>query len=266
MIQTLFSSIADNSKYLGTYLPVAEMAGLVEKNEFDERDIKAIEEVFSYLAARKRDKTASMFLNMSRIPQKAPKTFENFDFSRLRGKGNEALSQLPLLSNLYARKNLAFIGPEGVGKTHLAQAYGREVCMRGMRSYYIKASELKEKLEKAMRIGNAASVVSQLVNPNCLIIDEVGRCVFDRACTDLFFHIVDRRYDKECPNLTILTSNYGPDTWNEYFTGDSTLLCTLDRLFDNATVFMMKGQSFRGSGLETFPVEALPSVAKMQTK
>ena len=110
-----------------------------------------------------------MHLNMSHIPQKSPKTFEGFDFGRIRGKGGEALSQLPTLSNLYARRNLALIGPEGVGKTHLAQAYGRECCMRGMQAYYIKARELSEKLAKAVKLGSSANLVNQLVRPACLI-------------------------------------------------------------------------------------------------
>ena len=43
--------------------------------------------------------------------------------------------------------------------------------------------------------------------------------------------------------------------WDEFFTGDETLLCALDRVFDRATVFMMKGASFRGAELETLTVE-----------
>ena len=51
--------------------------------------------------------------------------FEGFDFGQLNGKQADALKNLPALSALYAHKNLAFIGPQGVGKTHLAMAYGR---------------------------------------------------------------------------------------------------------------------------------------------
>ncbi|MEC4273411.1 hypothetical protein VJ923_09610, partial [Adlercreutzia sp. R25] len=36
------------------------------------------------------------------------------------------------------------------------------------------------------------------------------------------------------------------------------LLCTLDRLFDRASVFVMKGASFRGAELEIFSVETMP--------
>jgi DNA replication protein DnaC len=148
------------------------------------------------------------------------------------------------------------------GKTHLAQAYGRESCLRGLKTYYIKASELKDRLRSAVERGNASRVVGTLVKPSCLIIDEVGRCEFDKACTDLLFDVVDRRYEKEGPNTMILTSNAVASEWPQFFTGDDTLLCTLDRIFDKASVFMMRGPSYRGRGLDTFSVEAVPQATK----
>ena len=63
-----------------------------------------------------------MLTSMSRIPTREPKTFDNFDFSRINGKNVDALKNLASLSSLHAHKNLAFIGPQGVGKTHLTMA------------------------------------------------------------------------------------------------------------------------------------------------
>lgn len=201
---------------------------------------------------------------MSRLPNKVPKTFDSFDFGRIQGRDANALKKLPALSNLHARKNVAFIGPQGIGKTHLAQAYGHACCLEGHKTYYLKASELKDRLDKAVKDGNASKVVKTMVKPSCLIIDEIGRCTFDKTCTDLFFDIVDRRYEKEGPNTLILTSNFPVVNWSDFFTGDETLLCMLDRIFDKATVFMMKGASFRGTELETFAVESAPSTIKMK--
>ena len=99
---------------------------------------------------------------------------------------------------------------------------------------------------------------------NHLIVDEVGRCTFDKACTDLFFDVVDRRYEKEGPNAMVLTSNVAPSGWDEFFTGDDTLLCALDRLFDKASVFVMRGPSFRGRELDTYSVEAVPQATKLR--
>ena len=92
-------------------------------------------------------------------------------------------------------------------------------------------------------------------NQHCLIIDEIGRCVFNKEATRLFFDMVDRRYNKEGPNTMIFTSNINPSKWNDFFSEDSSLLCSLDRIFDDATVFMMKGQSYRGKRLKTIAIE-----------
>lgn len=186
------------------------------------------------------------------------------DFSRIQGRDAAALGKLPSLADLYAHRNVAFVGPGGIGKTHLAQAYGRECCMRGLKTYYIKATELRDRFQKAVQRGNTSRVVSSLVKPSCLIVDEVGRCVYDRPCTDLFFDVVDRRYEKEGPNAMVLTSNIAPSGWDEFFTGDDTLLCALDRLFDKASVFVMRGPSYRGRELDTYSVEAVPQAVKVR--
>ena len=131
-----------------------------------------------------------------------------------------------------------------------------------MKSYFLKASELNQKFTEARRMDRVGSTVNFLVKPSCLIIDEIGRCKFDKENTHLFFDLIDRRYGKEGPNCMIFTSNKQPDSWAEYFTEDSTLLCTLDRIFDEASVFIFKGDSFRGQKTETIRLEAGSSATK----
>ena len=55
---------------------------------------------------------------------------------------------------------------------------------------------LKEMLVGGIMSNVQIGVANPLVKPSCLIVDEVGRCVYDRPCTDLFFDVVDRRYEK----------------------------------------------------------------------
>ena len=63
--------------------------------------------------------------------------------------------------------------------------------------------------------------------------------------------MVDRRYQKDgCYNM-VFTSNRDPAQWKENFSENDSLLCALDRIFDDAIVFSIKGDSFRGQRLET---------------
>lgn len=86
--------------------------------------MEAARVIFSYLSRKKQQTTIQILLKISHLPTKAPKTFESFDFSLLKGKDVERLRVLPSLNAIYFHRNLAFIGPAGTGKTHLAQAIG----------------------------------------------------------------------------------------------------------------------------------------------
>lgn len=259
-----YGTVCEAASRLGLPLEAAELAALASDHDMGGAELAALATTLSYLAEKRRLASIETLLRLSRLPRKEPKTFDGFDFSRIQGRDAGALAKLPALADLYARRNIAFIGPGGIGKTHLGQAYGYECCMRGMKTYYIKASELEDRLRRAVLRGNASRVVGSLVKPSCLIIDEIGRCEFDKACTDLLFDVIDRRYEKEGPNTMILTSNAAPSTWDQFFTGDDTLLCALDRVFDKASVFMMRGPSYRGRGLDTFSVEAVPQATKQR--
>ena len=252
MFDSRFDAICQYARTLNIEPFAAGLAQFSHDNNLSEENLIAVEGVFRHMAHLKNEAVVNTLLRTSRLPLKNPKTFENFDFSRLHGKNIDRLTNLPALTAVY--------GPQGVGKTHLAMAYGRACCEKGLKAFFLKASELNQRLLEARRMDRCGSAINFLVKPSCLIIDEVGRCVFDKVNTQLFFDLIDRRYSKEGTSCMIFTSNRQPDTWAEYFTGDSDLLCALDRIFDEASVFIIKGDSFRGQGLETIKLEAGPAM------
>ena len=255
MNETIFEQVEAFASVLKLDLSAEEFAQFAEDQELSEAGMEAVRAVFSYLSEKKQQTTIQTLLKMSRLPTKAPKTFENFDFSLLKGKDVEQLRVLPSLNAIYSHRNLAFIGPAGTGKTHLAQAFGYACCQHGLKTYFIKASELRDRFTAARRSGKTDSCLSGLVRPSCLIIDEIGHCAFDKENTRLFFDLIDRKYNKEGNFNMIFTSNKNPALWREDFEEDATLLCTLDRIFDDATVFKLRGESFRGKKLETVSLQ-----------
>ena len=112
-------------------------------------------------------------------------------------------------------------------------------------------------LAQARQYGKTGKLIASLVKPSCLIIDEVGHCVFDRENTRLFFDLIDRRYNKEGPYTMIFTSNKQPSQWKQNFCEDDALLCALDRIFDDALIFNLRGSSYRGRNCETFSLTTI---------
>ena len=121
---------------------------------------------------------------------------------------------------------------------------------------------------QARRVEKTDSCLNGLVRPSCLIIDEIGHCAFDKENTRLFFDLIDRRYNKEGNFNMIFTSNKNPALWREDFDEDATLLCALDRIFDDATVFKLRGESFRGKKLEMISLQTgkVPAVEALNPK
>ena len=255
MSESVFELVEKSSQILKIDFSSVEFAKLAEEQDLSEEQIHAVGVVFEHLRQRKVETTIHTLLKMSRLPLKDPKTFDNFNFDLIKGRDVAKLKSLPSLAAIYAHRNLAFIGPAGTGKTHLAQAFGYECCQRGIKTYFIKMSELRDRFTAARRAGREASVLDGLVRPSCLIIDEVGHCEFDKENTRLFFDLIDRRYNKEGNFNIVFTSNTHPSHWRTNFNEDDALLCALDRIFDDATVFNIKGESFRGKRLETVALQ-----------
>lgn len=134
MSDSVYELVEQSCQTLRLDLSTLEFAKLAEEYNFTEAQLQAVSKVLEYLRQKKVDTTIHTLLKMSRLPLKDPKTFENFDFSVIKGRDTNRLKNLPSLSAIYAHKNLAFIGPAGTGKTHLAQAFGYECCQRGIKT------------------------------------------------------------------------------------------------------------------------------------
>ena len=77
-----------------------------------------------------------------------------------------------------------------------------------------------------------------------------------------YLDLIDRRYNKEGAYNIVFTSNRSQSLWRENFNEEDSLLCALDRIFDDATVFNIHGESFRGKRLETYALQAGKATTK----
>ena len=98
MKETIFEQVASAASVLKLDLSAEEFALFAEDREFSEAGMEAVQALLSYLSEKKQQTTIQTLLKLSRLPTKVPKTFENFDFSLLKGKDVERLKVLASLN------------------------------------------------------------------------------------------------------------------------------------------------------------------------
>jgi len=204
-------------------------------------------------------------LRQARFP--APQTLEAFDFDFQPGIDRKVIRELAALAFVERGENVVFLGPPGVGKTHLAIALGIKAVEAGHRVLFLTLDELLTRLRKASAEQRLDKVLQQLTYPKVLILDELGYLPMNRAEASLFFRLVTRRYERAS---LILTSNKGFADWGEVL-GDTVMATAiLDRLLHHATTINIKGESYRlkekrKAGLLGKPKPRTPSLSKEET-
>lgn len=191
------------------------------------------------------------------------KTIESFDFSFQPSLDRNRILTLAQLSFIDRCQTVHLLGPPGVGKSHLAIALG-VAAVRGRRSvYFTTLAELIATLSKAEREGNLASRLRYINRVALLIVDEVGYLPIDKGGANLFFQVVNARYEK---GATILTSNRGFKDWGEIFGDNVVAAALLDRLLHHATVIEISGNSYRLREHAELLPEALKNGGQLQNE
>lgn len=170
------------------------------------------------------------------------KTFSDFDFSFQPQLNKEEILDLKNLRFIENNENILFIGTSGVGKTHLATAIGIETSKARYQTYFITANDLISQLKKAKLENTLMRRLKHFCSYSVLIIDEVGFLPIDKEDSNLFFQLINMRYEKK---PTILTTNKPLNKRGEVF-GDSVIAnAILDRLLHHSKVYSIVGPSYR---------------------
>jgi DNA replication protein DnaC len=252
---SIFDDISGAAAAAGAPISPGEVASFALEGGYDDGALECAGALLARIAEARRIEAVEALLKASRLPLASPKTFDNYDFGRLVGDNVAALSDLRNLACLHARSNILLTGDPGVGKSHLAKAYGRQCCLEGYRTYYLDASTLADRLNKAARTGHTGKTLSTLVRPACLVVDDLGTQRFGAGATALFYDLVSRRYEEFGPGSIVITSNKSPSDWQDCFEEPTAALCAIDRIFDRASVFVMHGTSYRGKSRKVYNLD-----------
>lgn len=138
--------------------------------------------------------------------------------------------------------NVVFVGPNGVGKTLLAQNLAYEAIIRGHAVRFTSASDMLNDLSgldgSALRLR-----LKRYVSPKLLVIDELGYLSYDNRHADLLYQVISRRYDKQA--AIVLTTNKPFAEWSSVFDSAACLVTLIDRLCHRCEIVAIEGASYR---------------------
>lgn len=170
------------------------------------------------------------------------KEIKEFDFEFQPSVNKQQILDFVSLRFLEKNENIVFLGPSGVGKTHLATSIGIAAAKKRTSTYFIKCHDLVQNLKRAKLENRLEARLKHYTKYKLLIIDEIGYLPIDAEDAKMFFQLIDMRYEKRS---TILTTNINFKSWEEVFQDTKIANAILDRILHHATVVSIVGNSYR---------------------
>jgi len=191
------------------------------------------------LAAR-RERYLKARVRLAHLP--FHKTLDQFDFGFQPSIDERQIRELATMAFVANATNVLFLGPPGVGKTHLAVALGLAAIEQGLAVYFVTAHTLVQDLRRAHAENRLERRLRVYTAPKLLIIDGLGYLTMDSLEATLFFQLISARYTR---GSIILTSNKSFGDWGQIF-GDTVIATAiLDRLLHHSVVVNIRGESYR---------------------
>jgi DNA replication protein DnaC len=186
------------------------------------------------------NRRVKMALRMARLP--AVKTLAGFDFTFQPSLDRNRILALAELKFVERNEVVHLLGPPGTGKSHLATALAVEAVKAGKSVAFATLADIVTSLAKAEREGTLRERIRFLARASLLVVDEIGYLPVVPGGGNLFFQLVNARYER---GAMILTSNRGFAEWGEVFGDAVVATALLDRLLHHAVVIQIEGASYR---------------------
>ncbi|NLP03135.1 MAG: ATP-binding protein [Fibrobacter sp.] len=190
--------------------------------------------------ARRQGNLLNRRIKLARFPQL--KTIEDFDFDFNTTIKKKDIMALCTSNFIFKSQNILFIGPPGVGKSHLAIGLGISAIHNGYTVLYKSAFDLVLEMADFETARQRREYLKSLVKVNLLIIDELGMKKMPQNASDDLLEVIHRRH---MTGSTIIATNRIVSDWNVILGDTAATAAILDRFLENAEVFTIKGKSYR---------------------
>ena len=210
----------------------------IEQGKID--GIEAIDILLNEELSLRESRRIKAALRMARLP--IIKTLDGYDFSFQPSLDRNRILALAGLDFINRAEVVHLLGPPGTGKSHIATALAVEAVKAGKSVYFIPLADLIASLTKAEREGTLRERIRFLCRSSLLVVDEIGYLPVTPGGGNLFFQLVNARYEK---GAMILTSNRGFAEWGDVFGDPVVATALLDRLLHHAVVIQIEGSSYR---------------------
>ncbi|WIV11063.1 IS21-like element helper ATPase IstB [Proteiniborus sp. MB09-C3] len=170
------------------------------------------------------------------------KKIEDFDLDFQKSITKKQINRLLEMEWIDRMYNLIFLGPPGVGKTHLSISLGYKAVELGYKVSFVTMDNLMHVLKTHEISRKSKGKMNRILSSSLVIIDELGYLPITREEANLFFQLVSALHEQAS---IIITSNKGLEDWTELLGDPALTTAVLDRITYRCELFSMSGKSYR---------------------
>lgn len=170
------------------------------------------------------------------------RSIEDFDFGFNPKISRKQIMELAACKFIRERRDCLFIGPPGVGKSHIVQAVGHQAAKMGFSTLFRSIFDVVQDFLQAETFGKTGKMMAKYLKPDLLIIDDMGLKRLPKQSGEYLFEIIMRRFETRS---TVMTSNRPLDEWGKLIGDVPTATAILDRFISRAEVIQITGRSYR---------------------